>query len=910
MGVAANRAIVVALLVGLQVAAWAASPRAGGTSVQTLAQRLDVAKAAFDRRAYPQAIDALAGIIRDAESAGDRAILARALYYTGRSRYFLTDYRAALPLMQRALMLSRDIDDKPFEGEALLGICRLHKQQGTYEEGMRVCAESIDKFTALGLTRDAGRAWMVVGAIRDLRGEFVPALEAYERARVAIEPIQDNDYYTLQNEVAITYTNLARYEEALAALRISLAGREKTGDPYLIGITHSNIGGVYYAYGQFERAIEHYLVCLQMCGAAGERRSVAITLQQLANAYIGLGDFPKARDYAERELATSREYKLEALEAVALRQLGRIHLLLGDLEASRRFNEEALDLARRKKAYGDEAASLNALAELQLARGDADGAWALADQSLRRTLELHAADFEVEVRLTLARAARARGQRDAALQQLRAAVAMIDDVRSDVRTDSGKIGYLDARQNVYELLALTLAESGDHAAALEAAEAARGRAFSDLLAAQHVTLKAGDAGEFDAIRSLESRLRATMGALPDDPVRQAELLATRATGQSALDGSLRKLRSEQPELASLVATNPLAAAEIAALSARLKAVLVEYLVTDERLLIWIIDPSGRIETRTAAIDRATLRAAVQELRRDMNRLGDEQLADEDAVNRQLAQLHAWLLAPIEALLPRDPAALVYLVPHDSLHFVPFAALRDTRGKHALQRHTFAYVPAAAVLRYTAPKKQRAVSPARPYFLALADPTPPTDLAQDPLPGAREETAAAARRYAEDRRLVLVGAAANEASFKRLAAAQTVLHFAVHGLVRDDRPWESALILAPGEGQDGWLKLPEIFALDLRADLVVLSGCSTGAGKLSGDGIVGLSRAVIYAGAPSVIVSQWDVSDRSTAYLMDRFYAALVSGRDKATALRSAQLATLARHPHPALWAPFVLIGEP
>jgi CHAT domain-containing protein len=179
-----------------------------------------------------------------------------------------------------------------------------------------------------------------------------------------------------------------------------------------------------------------------------------------------------------------------------------------------------------------------------------------------------------------------------------------------------------------------------------------------------------------------------------------------------------------------------------------------------------------------------------------------------------------------------------------------------------------------------------------------------------LPGARAETAAAARRYAEDRRLVLVGAAANEASFKRLASAQTVLHFAVHGLVRDDRPWESALILAPGEGQDGWLKLPEIFGLDLRADLVVLSGCSTGAGKLSGDGIVGLSRAVIYAGAPSVIVSQWDVSDRSTAYLMDRFYAALVSGRDKATALRSAQLATLARHPHPALWAPFVLIGEP
>ena len=101
----------------------------------------------------------------------------------------------------------------------------------------------------------------------------------------------------------------------------------------------------------------------------------------------------------------------------------------------------------------------------------------------------------------------------------------------------------------------------------------------------------------------------------------------------------------------------------------------------------------------------------------------------------------------------------------------------------------------------------------------------------------------------------------------------------------------------------------MFELELRADLVVLSGCATGLGRLSGDGIFGLARGFIYAGTPSVVASLWDVSDRATAFLMDRFYAGLARGLDKAAALRAAQRATRARYRHPSLWAAFMLIGE-
>ena len=117
-------------------------------------------------------------------------------------------------------------------------------------------------------------------------------------------------------------------------------------------------------------------------------------------------------------------------------------------------------------------------------------------------------------------------------------------------------------------------------------------------------------------------------------------------------------------------------------------------------------------------------------------------------------------------------------------------------------------------------------------------------------------------------------------------------------------------MSVGESEDGYLRVDEILGLDLHAGLVVLSGCRTGLGRLSGDGILGMSRAFLYAGTPTIVVSQWDVSDRATGYLMDHFYAALASGEGKAQALRTAQIATRRRFPNPSLWAGFVLIGEP
>jgi CHAT domain-containing protein len=882
----------------------------GIEAADSLPERLQQSKALLDSRAYADALGVLRPLVAEAEKAGDAVVLERALFYSARSHYFLNDYRVALPLFERALELDRSAHNRAAEAEVLRGICRLHKQQGTYPDGLRTCAQAIAIYGSLDEPREAGSAWMAVGGIRDLMGEYGSALAAYERARVGLEGVRDADYYTLFNEIGITYTNLGRYEEALASHLLSLEGRQRLGNPYHIGISHSNIGDAYFALGQYQRAIEHYEQCVQLCGVAGDRRGVAVALGQMAQAWMEAGNPQRALEYARRERDATRAIGAEHLEAVALRHMGDAYALLGNLDESVLVQQQALAMCRRAGALADEAATLNSIAGLELRKGEVEPARNHAARALELARQIRAPELEWRTRVLLARAARMAGNLDEAIAQLNDSIQIIDSVRGRVHTDSGKIGYLDSRQSVYQELAAALHDQGRAAEALEIAEAARGRALSDLLAAQTLELKPQAAASLAAIREAEARLRAEAASESADTMAQAQLLQTRAASEAQLSGRLRALRNEQPELASLVAAEPLASADIAAIAARVGATLVEYLVTEERLLIWVVRPDGGITSAAVAIGRAALRDKVRALHAALNDPTPAELRKPESVRAQLAELHRLALAPVAGQLPQDPAQRVYIVAHDGLLLVPFAALIDGEGKYLLERHTLVSTPAAAVLNYTATKQRLAAPLARAHLLALADPTPPPDAALDPLPGARAEVQQLARRFPADRRVALTGDRASEASLRSLSPGQELLHFAVHGLIRDDRPWESALIFAPGDGQDGWLKVPEIFGLDLRADLVTLSGCSTGLGQLSGDGFVGLSRALMYAGTPSVVVSLWDVSDLSTAHLMDRFYAGLVAGRGKAQSLREAQLASLKRYPHPALWAAFTLVGEP
>jgi len=240
-------------------------------------------------------------------------------------------------------------------------------------------------------------------------------------------------------------------------------------------------------------------------------------------------------------------------------------------------------------------------------------------------------------------------------------------------------------------------------------------------------------------------------------------------------------------------------------------------------------------------------------------------------------LYDLLIRPVK---PHLDTNRLYIVPTGLLHFLPFTALED-RGRYLIEDYVISFMPSATVFKFCKEKtKKRGEN-----ILAFGNP----DL-KDPLldiPFAAAEVKAIGSLYPSAR--ILTGQEASEQTFKSMAAGYDTIHLACHGLFEPDSPMQSSLLLSPAGNEDGKLTMGEIFNLDLNADLVTLSACQSGMSTIrAGDEVMGLPRAFIYAGTPSVVSSLWNVNDKSTALLMAELYANLKQ-MNKARALRDAQL---------------------
>nr|WP_217650594.1 CHAT domain-containing protein [Spirulina major] len=284
----------------------------------------------------------------------------------------------------------------------------------------------------------------------------------------------------------------------------------------------------------------------------------------------------------------------------------------------------------------------------------------------------------------------------------------------------------------------------------------------------------------------------------------------------------------------------------------------------------------------------------------------------------LTKLHEILIAPIADLLPENPEDRVVFLPQSSLFLVPFPALIDANGDYLIENHTILTAPSIQTLELTRDQKNK---PSGQGALIVGNPTMPSVAAEfgaepqplTPLPGAEREALEIANLLNTD---ALIGNEATKAATVAQMQNAEIIHLATHGLLDDIRGMGSAIALAPdanfqpAPGQtNGLLTAEEIFDMDLKADLVVLSACDTGRGRITGDGVVGLSRSFVSAGVPSILVSLWAVPDAPTAELMTEFYRQRAATGDNAQALRQAMLQTMRTHPDPRNWAAFTLIGE-
>ncbi|MDZ7956862.1 MAG: CHAT domain-containing protein [Aulosira sp. DedQUE10] len=380
------------------------------------------------------------------------------------------------------------------------------------------------------------------------------------------------------------------------------------------------------------------------------------------------------------------------------------------------------------------------------------------------------------------------------------------------------------------------------------------------------------------------------------------------------------------------------------------ATLVEYSAVWDELYIWVVKPTGEVAFRSVDLKKVnlldaaqgTLRSAatmsigrgladtaildfVRSTREAVEMKGDN-ASNEQVVDRKVnssscmgkkcfKQMYSLLIEPIADLLPTNPESHVIFIPNQSLFLVPFAALMDKDGNYLIDKHTIRIAPSIQVLDLT--QKQRLQQAKQNQVLLVGNPTMPTipplhpgETPQqlDPLPGAEQEVLAISKLL---NARVLRGNQATKAAVMQQMSGAKIIHLATHGLLDDFKGTgiPGVIALAPSTQDNGLLTSDEIFNLKLNAELVVLSACDTGRGRITGDGVIGLSRSFITAGSKSVVVSLWQVPDESTAFLMLEFYRQLQQNPDKAQALRQAMLATRKQYSAPRDWAAFSVIGQ-
>jgi len=882
---------------------------------------------------------------------GDRQGEARTLINLGNAHYALSEYQQALDAQERSLSICREIGYRDGEATALHNIAGVHIARSDYGAAQAAFEQALAIRQETGDRRGEAATLNGIGTVWYLLSDYTQARDAYQKALSILQAIGDRagEATTLGN-IGAVYLALADHDEALATLGRALAIQQQIGDRAGEATTLDGLGRVHLARRDYEQALQAFEQGLSIRQAIGDRAGEATTLNNIGSTYRELYQPEQALDYYRQALPLRREIGDRLGEATTLNNIGTAYLSLGEPDLALLSLQEALPILQQVGNRYGEAATLNNVAEAYRARGDDAQALSAYQQSLEILRGVGAQAEVASVLDNLGQLYTAQGEDEQATSLLAEALAIRREIGDRVgqATTLGNLAVLDVRQGDQELAtgrvleAIDLLESVHAGLKIEAVqsafaggtrayydaairllleqgrneeafyytERARARSLLDLLGNQRIHPKASEdlglieeeAQQRGELAALEDRLREEWNKPAGERSQAAidQITARVETLRGDYSELLTQLELANPEYAALVSIDALTLEETQALL-RDRApgtTLLTYFVGKDELSLFLVGPDS-FYVQTVPVTREELREQVREL---LAQLKADPLLPE-AWRSSAQALYGWLIEPLQRALPparpNRPRQLV-IVPHDVLHYLPYGLLND--GEHILlEDYTVLYAPSASSLPFILEKEPAQAE----TLLAMAHPEAP---GAPQLGSAVAEAERVAALYGTQ---ALVGVEASESRFKAEAGQYDLLHVAAHSDYRLANPLFSAILLQAGEGEDGRLEVHEVLDLDLpETDLVVLSACETHLAALSeGDELVGLERAFLRAGAPSLVTTLWPVDDAATAALMERFYVHLREGAAKADALRLAQLETRAERPNPYYWAGFVLVGD-
>jgi len=750
-------------------------------------------------------------------------------------------------------------------------------------------------YEAMEQKEDMAQALLDMGRCDRLLGNFRDASDACQKALALLDE-GDRDQHVRAN-IRMEQANIdwfqARYEDAFKGQReVLTAARENRWD--LEEVNALNTAGlIWWTLGDHERALRELEQALTLAKKLKARQDeVATTLNNMGLVYRDQGHYEKALEVLDEALRIDRKIRSKWAVAYDLKNQAMTCVRMGKADAALPLFEEALataaaignriNQAKILAAYGDALAGLNRPDEAERVYAEA--------LDLSRGMALR--ETEWRALYGLARLRIQQDRRESARDLLFQAVEGSEGMRAEIKLEQLRDGFIANKMDVYETLVGLLVDLGKETEAFEVAERSRARNLIDLLGNQRLTLHGAVNQElYDQEKTLEARISEHEALVAQSRNKEEREIYGRGLKQ-AVDAHrdlMLEIQMKTPQLASIVSVQPLTLAGFRDLLEPGVGILAYYALPEE-VLCWRIT-RDRTDLFRTPVGRKALRENVLDFRRIL-----QNLEPSDGLSQRL---DAWLLsAPLSGL---EGVKTLGIVPHDALHHLSFAALFD--GKEYLaDRFPLFSLPSASVLRYTL---ERRVKEKNPKVLAVGNPD--LDNPALNLPFAEREVETIGWNFPEI--TVLTGKRATEEWVVRHISDFGVIHLASHGEFDPVNPLFSAIKLARGDKDDGDLKTSEVFGLDIQAGLVVLSACQTGLGRVTtGDDVIGMNRAFLYAGTHAVLSSLWRVSDISTALLIKQFYREYKK-ENTARSLQRAMAHVKQRYPHPGYWGAFVLVGD-
>jgi CHAT domain-containing protein/tetratricopeptide (TPR) repeat protein len=831
-----------------------------------------------------------------------------------------------------------------------------------YESAARIYRE-------LGRDRDESFALSFLGPALSARHRKDEAHEAYSRSLELAERASDREVLaTALKNLALLHEKLGDTLQALEFhdRRRTLAG--EMGDEQAEWDALDRIGTIYLEAGNDSRARPVFEKALVLARAHDFEKGIRESLQNLGRVHLEREEAREALPYLQEALDRKSASEPDEELATLLNNLGRCYRRLGDRERAIELYRRARVALPADRSQGNtrqlEGMILVNLASLHIFEGNFEAA---AEPSERAVEVYRAAGSPILITGALKCLADVR----AAQGNLHEAASLLAEVVKTLETRRGRSALRELRATLIEdkyhyfqsyvevLLRLHEQHPGEGyaASAFEIAERAKARVLLDELAGtESDILAAADpevvARKEDLERQMaeleDDLLTARPGAMGEDELRAIRAQLRDLEAAHAL--AVARIFADYPGWSALLQSEPVTLEAVQReLLADGETQLVSFVLGDERSFAWIVGRSS-IEVEALPgrerIERLARRAAGLLEESGHPHLELQARLTAEALSREL----------FTPLTPHLRSRKLLLVKDGALHYVPFGALtvpaapeaRRAGEAHLIDRFELAELPSAsaavALRRRPAPAASGAEELAvlgDPVFEAederLRELSPHAvprkasaglrggDLSRNTrglglgelrrLEGTLEEAQRISALVAPDRRLLALGFDANrDLLLGGRLGRYRFLHLAGHGLAHPDL---TGLVLslydAQGRRVDGLIRPYELYGTELAAELVVLSACSTGLGEeVRGEGLLGLSRGFLYAGASQVVASLWDVDDRATAELMERFYAAMLrDGDPPARALRKAQLSIRSepRWAAPHYWAGFVLQGD-